>query len=176
MFTYDDDKVALFIDGPNFYNACKQLEVVVDYKKLHQVFKDRVKLIRAFYFTGVNESEDYVPLQPLLDWLSYNEYTVVTKPSREYTDPVTNFKKFKCDISVDLAVTAIQLAPHVDHIVLFSGDGDFLALVEALQSMGKRVSIVSSVGAGISSDVLRRQADVFVDFAEWIEKDKLAKD
>ena len=124
----------------------------------------RGKLLRAFYYTALLENDEYSPIRPLVDWLDYNGFTMVTKPAREYTDSAGR-RKVKGNMDIELAVNAMELAPHVDHIVLFSGDGDFRKLVESLQRQGVRVSVVSTVRSQppMISDELRRQADNFIE-------------
>ncbi|MBS0563556.1 MAG: NYN domain-containing protein [Proteobacteria bacterium] len=161
---YKDERLALFIDGSNLYAAAKALGFDIDYKLLRQEFERRSKLLRAFYYTALLENDDYSPIRPLVDWLNYNGFTMVTKPAREYTDSQGR-RKVKGNMEVELTVDAMQLASRVDHIVLFSGDGDFRALVENLQRQGVRVSVVSTIRSQppMIADELRRQADNFIE-------------
>lgn len=161
---YRDERLALFIDGSNLYAASKALGFDIDYKKLRSEFMRRGRLLRAFYYTALLENDDYSPIRPLVDWLNYNGFMMVTKPAKEYTDAMGR-RKIKGNMEIDLTVDALDLAPHVDHIVLFSGDGDFRPLVEALQKKGVRVSIVSTVRSQppMIADELRRQADNFIE-------------
>lgn len=164
LMFYKDERLALFIDGSNLYAAAKALGFDIDYKLLRQEFERRSKLLRAFYYTALLENDDYSPIRPLVDWLNYNGFTMVTKPAREYTDSQGR-RKVKGNMEVELTVDAMQLAPRVDHIVLFSGDGDFRALVESLQRQGVRVSVVSTIRSQppMIADELRRQADNFIE-------------
>ncbi len=164
---YRDDRLALFIDGSNLYAAARALGFDIDYKKLLSEFAARGKLVRAFYYTALVENDDYSPIRPLVDWLDYNGYTMVTKPTKEYTD-AGGRRKIKGNMDIELAVDAMELAPHIDHVVIFSGDGDFRRLVEALQRMGKRVSVVSTISSTppMISDELRRQADSFIELED----------
>lgn len=164
---YRDERLALFIDGSNLYATARGLGFDIDYKLLRSEFMRRGKLVRAFYYTALLESEDYSPIRPLVDWLQYNGFTMRTKPAREYTD-AQGRRKIKGNMDVELAVDAMELAPHVDHIVLFSGDGDFRSLVEAIQRRGVRVSVASTTRSQppMASDELRRQADNFIDLDE----------
>lgn len=164
---YRDDRLALFIDGSNLYSAAKALGFDIDYKKLLSEFAARGKLVRAFYYTALMENEEYSPIRPLVDWLDYNGYSLVTKPTKEYTD-ATGRRKIKGNMDIELAVDAMEIAPNIDHIVIFSGDGDFRRLVEALQRLGKRVSVVSTVRSQppMISDDLRRQADAFIELSD----------
>src|SRR4028118_1444365 len=139
---YRDDRLALFIDGSNLYAAAKALGFDIDYKLLRAEFMRRGKLVRAFYYTALLENDEYSPIRPLVDWLNYNGFTMRTKPAKEYTDSLGR-RKVKGNMDVELCVDALELAPHIDHAVLFSGDGDFKPLVEALQRKGVRVSVCS---------------------------------
>jgi uncharacterized LabA/DUF88 family protein len=167
MTFYPTDRLALFIDGANLYAASKSLGFDVDYKKLLEEFRKRGVLVRAYYYTTVVEDQDYSPIRPLVDWLDYNGYSLTTKPAREYTD-VQGRKRWRGDMDIEIAVDMMQMAEHIDHAVLFSGDGDFRRLVEAVQRRGVRVTVVSTLKSQppMTSDDLRRQADAFVDLAD----------
>ena len=167
MTFYPDDKIVLFIDGANLYSSAKGLGFDIDYKKLLDEFRKRGILTRAYYYTALVEDQDYSPIRPLVDWLDYNGYSLVTKTAREYTDSQGR-KRWRGDMDVEIAVDMMEMAPHVDHIVLFSGDGDFRRLVEAVQQRGVRVTVVSTMKSQppMASDDLRRQADSFVDLAD----------
>jgi len=164
---YRDERLALFIDGSNLYAAAKALSFDIDYKLLRQEFMQRGKLLRAFYYTALLENDDYSPIRPLVDWLHYNGFTMVTKPAKEFTDS-SGRRKVKGNMDIELTVDAMETAPHVDHIVLFSGDGDFRPLVEALQRKGVRVSVVSTIRSQppMIADDLRRQADNFIELED----------
>ena len=161
---YKDERLALFIDGSNLYAAAKSLGFDIDYKRLRTEFMRRGKLLRAFYYTALLDNEEYSPIRPLVDWLNYNGFTMITKTAKEFTDSQGR-RKVKGNMDIELTVNAMELAPHVDHIVLFSGDGDFRPLVESLQRQGVRVSVVSTVRSQppMIADELRRQADNFIE-------------
>ncbi len=167
MTFYPNDRIALFIDGANLYSAAKGLGFDIDYKKLLAEFRTRGVLVRAYYYTALVENEDYSPIRPLVDWLDYNGYSLVTKTAREYTDREGR-KRWRGDMDMEIAVDMMELAPRCDHMVLFSGDGDFRPLVAAVQRQGVRVTVVSTVKSQppMASDDLRRQADNFVDLAD----------
>jgi len=162
------EKIALFIDGSNLHATSKALGFDIDYRRLLGEFQSRGALLRAFYYTTVVEDQEYSSVRPLIDWLDYNGYTVVTKLTKEFVDATTGRRKMKGSMDVDLAVTAMELAEHVDQIVLFSGDGDFRSLVEAVQRRGVRVTVISTLASQppMIADELRRQADIFVDLAD----------
>ena len=167
---YRDERLALFIDGSNLYAAAKALQFDIDYKLLRQEFVRRGKLLRAFYYTALLDNDEYSPIRPLVDWLHYNGFTMVTKPAKEFVDSQGR-RKIKGNMDIELTVDALETAQHVDHIVLFSGDGDFRPLVEALQRKGVRVSVCSTIRSQppMIADDLRRQADNFIELAELRE-------
>ena len=158
------EKIALFIDGANLYAASKSLGFDIDYRKLLTAFSKRGYLLRAYYYTALIEDQEYSSIRPLIDWLDYNGYRVVTKAAKEFTDSMGR-RKVKGNMDIELAIDAMEQAETIDHLVLFSGDGDFTKLVEALQRKGRKVSVVSSVATQppMIADDLRRQADNFID-------------
>jgi len=158
------EKIALFIDGANLYAASKTLGFDIDYRKLLKAFQKRGYLLRAYYYTALVEDQEYSSIRPLIDWLDYNGYKVVTKAAKEFTDS-TGRRKVKGNMDIELTVDAMQLTDTVDHFVIFSGDGDFRSLVEALQRKGRKVSVVSTLTTqpAMISYELRRQADHFID-------------
>lgn len=164
---YPEDRTALFIDGANLYSAARALQFDIDYRKLLAEFRLRTRLIRATYYTALLEDQDFSPIRPLVDWLDYNGYALSTKPAKEYQDSAGR-RRIKGDMDVEIAVDMMELAPHLDHAVLFSGDGDFKALLAAVQRRGVRVSVVSTTRSAppMAADDLRRQADNFIDLTE----------
>jgi uncharacterized LabA/DUF88 family protein len=165
------ERIALFIDGANLYASAKSLGFDIDYKRLLREFQSKGRLIRAFYYTALVEDQEYSSIRPLVDWLDYNGYSVVTKAAKEFVDS-TGRRKIKGNMDIELAVNAMEMADHLDHMVLFSGDGDFRSLVEAVQRKGVRVSVVSTVATQppMVADELRRQADEFVDLTQLIAR------
>ena len=158
------ERTALFIDGANLYATAKALGFDIDYKRLLKEFQGQGQLVRAFYYTALIEDQEYSSIRPLIDWLDYNGYRVVTKPTKEFVDSLGR-RKVKGNMDIELAIDALELAPYIDHMVLFSGDGDFRSLVEAMQRRGVRVSVVSTITSQppMVADELRRQADEFID-------------
>lgn len=167
MSFYPTDRIALFIDGANLYSAAKALNFDIDYRKLLDEFRKRGILIRAYYYTAIVEGEDYSPIRPLVDWLDYNGFALVTKIAKEFVDSQGR-KRWRGDMDIEIACDMMEIADHSDHLVLFSGDGDFRRLIEAVQKKGCRVTVVSTVKSNppMTSDELRRQADTFVDLAD----------
>src|SRR5580692_7353669 len=161
------DKIALFIDGANLYATAKTLGFDIDYKRLLKEFQSRGTLLRAFYYTAIIEDQEYSSIRPLIDWLDYNGYTVVTKATKEFID-ASGRRKVKGNMDIELAVDAMELAGHIDQMILFSGDGDFRSLVEAVQRRGVRVTVISTMSSQppMVADELRRQADAFLDLSE----------
>jgi uncharacterized LabA/DUF88 family protein len=167
----DQERIALFIDGANLYATAKTLGFDIDYKRLLKEFQSRGKLIRAFYYTALVEDQEYSSIRPLIDWLDYNGYSVVTKPTKEFVDSLGR-RKVKGNMDIELAVDAMEMSSYLDHVVLFSGDGDFRSLVEAIQRKGVRVSVVSTntTQPAMVADELRRQADEFIDLVHLAAK------
>src|ERR671924_293411 len=167
MIFYPEEKLALFIDGANLYSAARGLAFDIDYRRLLDLFSTKGRLIRAFYYTALVEDQEYSPIRPLVDWLDYNGYTMVTKPTKEFTDSQGR-RKIKGNMDIELAIDVLEMAQHLDQVVLFSGDGDFRRLVEAVQRKGVRVSVVSTIKSSppMVADELRRQADDFIELSE----------
>ena len=167
MIFYKEERLALFIDGANLYAAARSLGFDVDYKRLLDLFSKKGRMIRAFYYTTLIEDQEYSPIRPLIDWLDYNGYTMVTKPIKEFTD-AQGRRKAKGSVDIDLVIDAMEMADKVDHILLFSGDGDFRRLVDAVQRKGVRVTVVSTIKAQppMVADELRRQADNFIELMD----------
>jgi uncharacterized LabA/DUF88 family protein len=167
MLFYPQERIALFIDGANLYAAARALGFDIDYKRLLELFGSKGRLIRSFYYTALLDDQEYSPIRPLVDWLDYNGYTMVTKPTKEFTD-ATGRRKIKGNMDIELAIDVMEMAQYLDHIVLFSGDGDFRRLVEAVQRKGVRVTVVSTIRSAppMVADELRRQADNFVELQD----------
>ena len=166
-----NSKMLLLIDGANLHSAAKALGFSIDFKKLLSEFKGRGEFLRANYYTAISDEDENSPLVPLIDWLDYNGFAVVTKPTKSFTDSHGN-RKVSGNMDVEIAVDALEMAPHVGHIVLFSGDGDFCSVVQAVQRRGVKVTVVSSVASRppICADELRRHADEFVDLIDLRSK------
>jgi len=164
MLFYPQERTALFVDGANLYGAAKGLQFDIDYKRLLELFARKGTLVRAFYYTAVAEDQEFSPLRPLVDWLDYNGFSVVTKPLKEFTD-TQGRRRVKGNMDIELAIDVMEMSNHVDHVVIFSGDGDFRRLVEAVQRRGRRVSVVSTIRTSppMVADELRRQADNFIE-------------
>jgi len=164
MIFHPNEKLAIFVDGANFYSTAKSLDFDIDYKSLLNYFSAKGRMIKAYYFTALRENDDFSPLRPLLDWLDYNGFHIVTKKAKTFTDR-DGRTRIKGDMDVEIVVRMLELAPYVDHILLFSGDGDFRAAVEAVQKLGVRVTVVSSLAIkpSLLADELRRQADNFIE-------------
>lgn len=171
MHFYPTERVGLFIDGANLYATARSLNFDIDYRKLLEHFRGQAHLIRANYYTAMMEDADYSPIRPLVDWLDYNGFAVVTKPTKEFTD-ASGRRKIKGNMDIEIAVDIMELASELDHVVLFSGDGDFRRLVEAIQRKGLRVTVISTLKTKppMVADDLRRQTDQFVEIMDMIDK------
>ena len=172
MQFYPNERIALFIDGSNLYSRRSRASASTStFKRLREEFAAQGRLIRAFYYTALVDDLEYSPIRPLIDWLDYNGYAMVTKPTKEFTD-ASGRRKIKGNMDIELAIDVLEMAEHVDHIVLFSGDGDFRCLVDAAQRRGVRVSVVSTVRSQppMVADELRRQADCFIELDDLKER------
>ena len=171
MTLYPQERTALFIDGSNLYATARALGFDIDYKRLLEMFTEEVRLIRAFYYTAMHEDQEYSPIRPLIDWLDYNGYTMVTKPTKEFTDSAGH-RRLKGNMDIELAIDVMEMAETLNHIILFSGDGDFRRLVEAVQRKGLRVTVVSTIRSQppMIADELRRQADNFIELQDLQER------
>ena len=167
MTFHPGERVALFIDGANLYSAARALGVDLDFRALLASFEDQAVLVRAHYYTAVVEGEEFSAVRPLVDWLGYNGFSTVTKPAKRFTDP-QGHSRIKGNMDIEIAVDMLELAPRLDHAVLFSGDGDFRRLVQAVQAKGVRVTVVSTLKSQppMIADDLRRQADSYIDIAD----------
>ncbi len=170
MSLYPTDRTALFIDGANLYSAAKALNADLDFRKLVESFREKAVLVRAYYYTAVIEGEEFSPIRPLVDWLGYNGFAVVTKPAKRFTD-AQGLSRTKGNMDIEIAVDMLEMAPHLDHMVLFSGDGDFRRVVQAAQAKGVRVTVVSTLKCQppMIADELRRQADDYIDLADRLD-------
>ncbi len=171
MAFYKDERIALFIDGANLYSAAKALGLEIDFKKLLEEFQTKGRLLRANYYTALLENDEYSPIRPLVDWLAYNGFNVIKKAAREFTDREGR-RRVRGNMDIELTVDLMLTLPHVDHVVLFSGDGDFRRLVEAVKAAGVRVTVVSTLKSQppMIADDLRREADAFVDLDDMADR------
>ncbi|MBE9554297.1 MAG: NYN domain-containing protein [Proteobacteria bacterium] len=167
MNFYSNERIALYIDGANLYAAARALGFDIDYKRLLALFSKQGRMIRAFYYTALMDDQEYSPIRPLVDWLDYNGYTMVTKPTKEFTD-ASGRRKIKGNMDLELATDVLEMADRLDHVVIFSGDGDFRCVVEAAQRKGVRVTVVSTVKSAppMVADELRRQSDHFIELQD----------
>ncbi len=176
MFSFiKTDRFAVFIDGSNLHATTKALGFEIDYSKLLDLLKNNGRLLRAYYYTALPDGSDHAPIRKLADWLDYNGYTMVTKHTREFIDPLTGNKRIKGNMDMELALDMMKIASHVEHVLLFSGDGDFCRLLEEVQDRGVRVTVLSSVKTKppLLADVLRRQADDYIDLVDL--KDQISR-
>ena len=167
MTFYPDERIGIFIDGANLFSTTKGLDFDIDFKRLLDEFRKRGRLIQANYYTALLEHEEFNPLRPLVDWLAFNGFKVVSKPAKEFTDDQGR-KRIKGDMDIELAVDMIESAAFLDHIVLFTGDGDFCRALDAVQRLGTRVTVISSLRTSppMIATELRRQADEFIELRD----------
>jgi uncharacterized LabA/DUF88 family protein len=158
----------MMIDGSSLRYALRSLSTDVDYRKLRDAFVGNARLVRAMYYVLTPHLDD-PQLRRLLDWLDYNGYVVREKRGREVVQ-ANSYRTLRGRVSIEMAVDALEIAPLIDHLILFSGDGDLAALVEAVQRKGVRVTAVSTLTTrpAMIANELRRQVDCFIDLCELI--------
>lgn len=156
------ERLAVFIDGPSLQRATKALRLDMDYKRLLMLFQQRGHLVRAHYYAALSTDRSECTIRPLLDWLSYNGFAVVTKTAKDVAGSGA-----QTTLGVEIAVDAMQMVESIDHFVFFSGSGELMRLFEALQWRGRQVTVVSTLRSEAPvADELRRQADHFLDLEE----------
>jgi uncharacterized LabA/DUF88 family protein len=180
FFIKPTDRTYVFIDGPNFYATVKAISLDVDYKRMLQLFRTACNCVAINYYTATSDDQEYSSLKPLIDWLDYNGYNVITKPTKEFTDSMGR-RRVKGNMDLEIAVDVLRHASHANHIILCTGDGDFRVVVEAAQKMGCFVTVISTmdVKPPLVADELRRQASQFVDIVSlrsYIERDQKGRD
>jgi uncharacterized LabA/DUF88 family protein len=158
-----EHRLAILIDGANFYGMLSELGFEIDFLRLLAFFRQKGKLVRALYYSAHADAEEESSLRQLVDWLAYNGFVLVTKPAKEFTNALGQ-RRIRSKMHVELAIDALQFADHVDHVILFTGDGAFRPLVAAIQLRGCVVSVASTLH--MTADELRRQADHFIDLAD----------
>ncbi|MBE7209900.1 MAG: NYN domain-containing protein, partial [Gluconacetobacter diazotrophicus] len=117
-FLKRDERTCLFVDGANLYAAARSLGLQLDFGALLAHVRDNTRLVRAYYYSALLDTDDYTPVRPLVDWLSYNGWSVVTKTAREFTDPQTGHRRTKGNMDIELAIDMLELAPSIEHAVL----------------------------------------------------------
>lgn len=164
---YEQERVAVFIDGSNLYSATRSLALDIDYSRLLLWLQNCGRLVRASYYTAIKDDGEVSALRPLVDWLDYNGFHLVKKATKSFID-ADGREKIKGNMDIEMAVDMLEAAENVDHILLFSGDGDFRRVVEAVQRKGVRVTVVSTMKTKpvMVADELRRQSDNFLDVEE----------
>ena len=155
-----ESRLAVFVDGPSLYYSARALGFDVDFRRLLSWCNQQGSLLRAHYYTTIFEEREYQNTRPLIDWLDYNGFTVKAKSVSEHDDG-EGARRYRRNLSIEIAVDAIEIARHVDALMLFSGDGDLRPAVEAIQRRGVITSVVSTIRSQppMLADELRRQAD-----------------
>ena len=162
MTFYKNERTGVFIDAANNYHAFESAEIKLDYGVLLKILQDVCQLVAIRYYSGVSDDPKYRHIKSTIDWLSYNGYVTVTRPVK-----ILEGGTLSANLDVEIAVDVMAAYPKLDHVVLFTGDGDFVYLVKTIQRLGVKVSIVS--GEKQISDELKRQADHYLDITSFSE-------
>jgi uncharacterized LabA/DUF88 family protein len=165
-------RIALFIDGANFYVSTKVVGFDMDWKRFIEYYEQQGDFIRAYYYSGIipRVEGEHDSMRGVLDWISYNRFQLRSKPAKVFIDPVTQRRTVKGNMDIEICIDAWNMAPHITDMYLFSGDGDFIPLVEKVQSQGVRVHVISTTDEknSMCADGLRRQCDNYYELATLV--------
>ena len=162
VIKYSDQRVGVLIDVQNLYHSAKHLyQSRVNFKELLEVAVAGRKLVRAFGY--VVKSEVSTDEASFFEALEKSGFELKVKDLQIFPGGMK-----KADWDVGLAIDAVRIAPALDSVIIASGDGDFVPLVEYLQNTGKQVEVIAF--AKSSSAKLREAVDEFVDIGEQPEK------
>lgn len=165
---------ALVVDGANTYEASKAVGYMIDYAKVLSFFKPQ----QAIYLTALPEKDrnNPNPIFKMIDFINFNGFTIESKPMKIINGAIV---KREGNMDVEIALAMVEASNWANHIVLFSGDGDFRQAVEYVQRRGVRVTVVSALNlqpAPIVADELRRRANVFFDLCDPDFRSKIGMD
>ena len=165
LLFYPNERTSIFIDGRSLFHTARKLDFEVDLSKFSQYFASKFQLVRCSYYTPV--SEERTPLHNILDWLSYNGFTVSTRVFSPDNHPPSISSLMSVDIiEQTLGNGYAGDEPYaLQHVVIVSGDGDYCPVVKFLKSRSIRVSVMSSLETEplSISEELRRLADNFIE-------------
>jgi uncharacterized LabA/DUF88 family protein len=147
-------RVAIFVDGSNLFYAALQLNIEIDYTKLLARLTGGSRLLRSFFYTGVDRNNE--KQQGFLLWMRRNGYRVIAKDLVQLPDGSK-----KANLDVEIAVDMMALVGSYDTAVLVSGDGDLAYAVDAVSYRGVRVEVVSL--RSMTSDSLINVSDRYID-------------
>ncbi len=163
----------IIVDGANLHASCMHLGFMVDYSKVAGVFPGETH--RQVYCTALHPANEHSTLRPMVDWLDHHEWDVISKDTKRYLS-ADGSSRVKGNMDVEITLSAVSMAAKITDLILFSGDGDFCALVKYMKDRGVRVTVVSTrmTRPSMVADTLRRAADQFVELrniAQDIKKD-----
>lgn len=157
------DRLQVFMDGQNLYGTLRTFDRKMDFKVVMDTLKAETRLVRAQYFTTIRPHQDNEKTYSVLDFLAFNGYTVHRKFIRDNIE-MGGHVRSKGSIIGEMTAAMIDAADNgTDHIVLFSGDGELTAAIEACKRRDCRVTLVSSERTRVVSEDLRRACDNYVD-------------
>lgn len=156
-------RIALFVDGSNFSVSLKAAGFRVDYQKIREYFAEMGDLVGSFYFTALPPRDEPSSIRNLTDSLQHKGWNLVTKEIKVFRDqPIA---KTKGNMDIEMVVKAWTLSNVITDLILFSGDGDFRAMVEKLQDVGVRVTVISYHSTdtrNMTSNDLRKAVHEFI--------------
>jgi len=162
MYTHNpNDRVAIFIDGENIHYSAKHLNMRLDYLKLCRNLAGERRLLRSYFYTAVsNQSEGKIDF---INFLKLNGFTVVTKEIKSFNEMDGGGRNVRGLLDMEMAIDVLDLAPHLDTVILCTGDGDFKPLVLALGRRGIHVEVCAL--REMTSTELIATADAYTDLA-----------
>lgn len=154
------NRVSIFIDGNNMFYAQQRNGWFFDPRKILEYFtrEQDVRLVNAFWYTGLKDSQDQRGFRDALISLGY---TVRTKLLKEYYDDTSGRYSQKANLDIEIVIDMFNTVEQYNRVVLFSGDGDFERAIELLRSKNTHITVVST--EGMIARELRNVTDQYID-------------
>jgi len=155
-------KIGVFIDIQNVQETFERQGKEVRYDALHRnvILQNKGDDYEYKFIAFVPFKRDDERRQRLIDALSFQGYRVVAKPVRERVDG-----SVKANMDIEITLEILSMAEYLEHVILITGDGDFVALVDWLSKRGKRITVIG-LGRGYTSVELIRASDEYYNMDE----------
>lgn len=157
------ERLALFFDGANHSKALSKSGVDMNFGPLLQNLRKTYDVESARYYSGISDEDEHRNIREFLKGLSSKGYDVITKPVKKFPDGT-----IKGNVDVEIAVDMVSMAPRLDRVILFSGDGDFAYLVRTVQGMGVYVTVCSH--STFTAMDLKTQANEFLELRDLVRR------
>lgn len=154
------NRLSIFVDGNNMFYAQQKNGWFFDPKRVLNYFNNdpNIVLVNAFWYTGLKDSQDQRGFRDALISLGY---TVRTKILKEYYDDNSGRYSQKANLDIEIVVDMFNTVDQYNHVILFSGDGDFERAIELLRSKNTHITVVST--EGMIARELRNATDRYID-------------